>query len=283
MKRKICIILYFIGSLLSLQIFAQYPQMDFPLQIGNRWQYSDGGFNLDGESRAIKDTIMPNGLTYTQITGLLINGLYRKEGQKVFCYNTSINTEYLKYDFSLKKGDTVSIQSYVIGKILTKVYSGGTINILGYTKNYMAFYEDDINSTNDHLEEVADGLGIILNFGEGPKLVLKGAIINGIQYGEILKVEKPNKHIPINFHLYQNYPNPFNPTTIIKYDIPLYSHVKIIVYNSLGEIIRILLNKYQSPGTYKLNFNASGLSSGVYYYQMLTEGKVLTKKLILIK
>lgn len=91
------------------------------------------------------------------------------------------------------------------------------------------------------------------------------------------------ENIPHKYSHLQNYPNPFNPITTIVYEIPVYSHVKMIVYNSLGVLIKTLQNKYQSPGIYKVYFNAIGLASGVYYYQLLTENKVITKKLLLIK
>jgi hypothetical protein len=110
------------------------------------------------------------------------------------------------------------------------------------------------------------------------------AEINGKIYGKsITSVDKMESLIPSNYKLYQNYPNPFNPATTFGYDIPVYSHVKILVYNSLGQTIRTLLDKYDSPGSHKIIFNAENLASGVYYYQLLTEGKVFTKKLLLIK
>ncbi|MBN1637426.1 MAG: S8 family peptidase, partial [Ignavibacteriales bacterium] len=76
---------------------------------------------------------------------------------------------------------------------------------------------------------------------------------------------------PSEFVLKQNYPNPFNPITNIEYSVATTGNVKIIIYNILGEKIEELTNKIHSPGEYKINFVATNLSSGVYFYTMETE------------
>jgi hypothetical protein len=92
-----------------------------------------------------------------------------------------------------------------------------------------------------------------------------------------------------NFELYQNYPNPFNPSSVIRYEIPSLSYVKINVYNLLGQLVRELTNDIKSVGIHQISFNGSGLSSGVYYYSIQADpvdGKLSyknTKKMILIK
>jgi photosystem II stability/assembly factor-like uncharacterized protein len=86
-----------------------------------------------------------------------------------------------------------------------------------------------------------------------------------------------------NYNLYQNYPNPFNPTTIISYSIPKTSFVTIKVYDILGREVTTLVDGEKSPGNYKINFNASSYSSGVYFYQLKAGNFSQTKKLILLK
>lgn len=88
---------------------------------------------------------------------------------------------------------------------------------------------------------------------------------------------------PMEYILFQNYPNPFNPKTTITYKIPKTMHVKILVFNSIGEQVQILENQYQSPGTHEIELKMDGLSSGVYYYQMITNFKIITKKFVLLK
>lgn len=100
--------------------------------------------------------------------------------------------------------------------------------------------------------------------------------------------KKNNKETPTNFQLYQNYPNPFNPTTTIKYEIPEESFVKIIIYDILGREIVTLVNKEQTTGRYEVSFNASNLSSGVYFYSLSVTSSnkinnIQVRKMVLIK
>jgi len=94
---------------------------------------------------------------------------------------------------------------------------------------------------------------------------------------------------PRTFSLKQNYPNPFNNTTVIEYVLPEKSKVSIKVYNILGQLVLTLFeNKIDIPGIHKVNFNASGLSSGVYLYRLIAETehneiKSLTKKVLYLK
>jgi hypothetical protein len=89
--------------------------------------------------------------------------------------------------------------------------------------------------------------------------------------------------VPQNFELGQNYPNPFNPTTEISYTIAKAGNVTLKVYNMLGQYVATLVNGFQPANTYKVNFNASGLSSGMYLYELRTGSSVMTKKMVLMK
>ena len=97
-------------------------------------------------------------------------------------------------------------------------------------------------------------------------------------------------YVPTQLSLYQNYPNPFNPSTKIKYTIPSVtlsevegSKVVLKIYDVLGNQVATIVNEEQPAGTYEVQFNAAGLSSGVYYYQIKTNGYLETKKMILIR
>jgi hypothetical protein len=92
-----------------------------------------------------------------------------------------------------------------------------------------------------------------------------------------------------SFSLEQNYPNPFNPTTQIKYSLLSNSNVKITIYNTLGEKMNELTNEVQQAGVHIMNFNATGLSSGIYFYSIQanavdgSQSFKATKKMILMK
>ena len=85
------------------------------------------------------------------------------------------------------------------------------------------------------------------------------------------------------YRLNQNYPNPFNPTTTISFTIPATSNVSLKVFNILGKEVATIVNETKSAGNYSINFNASGLSSGVYFYQLTTDNFTSTKKFTLMK
>ena len=85
------------------------------------------------------------------------------------------------------------------------------------------------------------------------------------------------------FELEQNYPNPFNPSTRINYSVPSASFVRLKVYDILGNEVAILVNEEKPAGEYQLEFDASELTGGVYFYQLTSNSFVDTKKMILLK
>ena len=99
----------------------------------------------------------------------------------------------------------------------------------------------------------------------------------------IVGVKEAEFSPPHEFSLTQNYPNPFNPTTTIKYQIPQSAFVNLSVFNILGEKIVTLINKVQTAGEYKIDFNASSLPSGVYLYRIQAEQYSETKKMVLLR
>jgi len=100
------------------------------------------------------------------------------------------------------------------------------------------------------------------------------------EYSDVVEVEV---EAPKQFVVYQNYPNPFNPTTNISYEIPVKSNVVIKVYNVLGSEVATLLNEEKLPGRYQVEFKASHLPSGIYFYSINAGEYKSTKKMILLK
>lgn len=88
---------------------------------------------------------------------------------------------------------------------------------------------------------------------------------------------------PKDYLIAQNYPNPFNPTTTIKYQLPQAGFVTLKVYDALGNEVKSLVNGNEDAGYYEVNFNASNLASGLYFYQIKSNGFISTKKMILTK
>jgi hypothetical protein len=96
-------------------------------------------------------------------------------------------------------------------------------------------------------------------------------------------VINPAGLIPGQFSLSQNYPNPFNPSTSISYSIPKAGHVEMKIYNTLGEEVTVLVNEMKQPGVYKVDFNASNLASGIYFYRITSADFTDVKKMVVIK
>ncbi len=100
------------------------------------------------------------------------------------------------------------------------------------------------------------------------------------EYSDEIEVEVNG---PLTFSLEQNYPNPFNPFTIIKYSVPENGFVKLSVYNLTGEEVNVLVNGQVNTGFYEIEFDATSLPSGIYFYIIQAGSFVETKKMVLMK
>ncbi len=155
--------------------------------------------------------------------------------------------------------------------LFSNTYSTGLVNLTSLKgKNIKVIFEFE----SDADSAMGSGLQIDNAVIYTPKLVA----VN----------DNNSNSFPNKFTLEQNYPNPFNPSTKVRYSIPALgtSHalsVQLKVYDVLGNEIATLVNKEQQPGNYEIDFNASGLSSGMYFYTLTTGSFSSTKKMILMK
>ncbi len=132
---------------------------------------------------------------------------------------------------------------------------------------------------NQSLQEFTfnvEGRPEYLSFDPGNK------IMKEVQVTDSVDVTKPDTYI-----LEQNFPNPFNPSTTIRYEIPVtqegFVPIKLIVYNSLGQRVAVLVNEDKPSGIYQAELNMSGLSSGIYYYTLTAPGLTISKKMVVVK
>jgi dienelactone hydrolase len=89
--------------------------------------------------------------------------------------------------------------------------------------------------------------------------------------------------VPVQFSLAQNYPNPFNPTTVVRYELPLASSVRLAVYDILGREVSVLVNERREAGVHEVKFDGGGLASGVYFYRLQAGSFTETNKLLLLR
>ncbi|HRE39986.1 MAG TPA: FG-GAP-like repeat-containing protein [Ignavibacteria bacterium] len=101
--------------------------------------------------------------------------------------------------------------------------------------------------------------------------------------GGIVNIKKSDSYSPQKFELKQNFPNPFNPETNIKFSVSKSDFIKLIVYDLTGKEVKSLVNANLTSGNYVVTFNAEGLSSGVYFYSLISGDFVSTKQMILLK
>jgi hypothetical protein len=115
---------------------------------------------------------------------------------------------------------------------------------------------------------------------------LLGCVIDGVAYGDtaftIVSVEDEFQQ-PESFVLKQNYPNPFNPSTTIRWQLPVSNWLTLKIYDLLGNEIATLVDGFKPAGEYEVDFDASGLASGIYFYQLRVKNYIETKKMQLLK
>lgn len=138
---------------------------------------------------------------------------------------------------------------------------------------YAAQLITDGDATNDELAK-----NICEDINEG-KMLEAGLIPES----NIVYKLSPGGKLPSNFVLTQNYPNPFNPSTKISFEIPEKGEVSLRVFDLVGREVATLVNKNISKGSYEVEFNATGLPSGIYFYQLRAGNFVHTKKMVLMK
>ena len=127
------------------------------------------------------------------------------------------------------------------------------------------------------------------------ELIIYNARVNNLYFQEFCKryresggeligfgIGNINTEAPSGFSLSQNYPNPFNTTTNIKFYVGETSHIKILVYDIMGDEIQTLVNKTLKPGTYESSFDGSSLTNGVYFYKM-SAGDYSETKIMMLK
>jgi len=136
--------------------------------------------------------------------------------------------------------------------------------------------------------QVSDLFTIDVNTGEGTIVGSVGLkALTGLAYeetGVISAVEGgDDKSIPTDFTLSQNYPNPFNPGTAIEFSLPVNSNVTLTIYNLLGQVVTTLVNEDKPAGAYSVEFNATNLPSGIYFYKLEAGTFIQTKKMVLLK
>ena len=271
----------------------------YPLNIGDYWQYEIGKGHLANNNpdsiigiasfEIVGDTVLGNGKKYFHRTskgmeshfmGILKTQFLRIDSTSGIVYgNNGIDGEFIIDSLFASINDTVQYFT---------IYDMSTKSILGIDTETKTCIPSVMFSHDFYQWDISKNFGLSwYYYGDGSQMdkyqyQLVYAKINGNESGTFVDVQRPEK-VLFKYRLSQNYPNPFNPSTTISYSIPQRNFVQLIVYDILGREVSSLVNKEQAAGNYKVEFNASYLSSGVYFYRLQSGGFSETKKLILLQ
>jgi Secretion system C-terminal sorting domain/Sortilin, neurotensin receptor 3, len=233
------------------------------------------------------------GTTYTNVT----SGLPTRTITSVYVHPDSSNVAVVTFSgfgagkvYKTTNGASswVSISSNLPDSPVNDVliyYPGVSTSIYYAAMDIGVFFTDDYGAS---WAELAEGLpntvAMHLDYHQATNRLRIGTHGRGVwETDNPVGLINYNNQTPESYSLEQNYPNPFNPVTNIKYSIVNSGFVKLAVYDMLGRELKSIVNENQRPGTYTAQFDASKLTSGVYFYRLETPDFVETRKMILVK
>jgi len=245
----------------------------------------DNGVSWDKVKSNFNDSVSISGQpAYSTLSCLYAKGDHLLIGMKIYPSDSHYTSNIGGVFHLIKNGSewVVKDSSFIGQQIISMAGNNSDVFLATETGIY---YSSDYGS---NWKDISSGL-------QNPSvtaLVIKNSYLfasttNGVWkrplFEIISDVKVQSKELPTKFSLDQNYPNPFNPTTVISYQLPESSHVKLIVYDILGREVAVLVNNYQHSGNYSVEFNASKLSSGIYIYTIHANEFLQSKKMIVLK
>ncbi len=257
----------------------------FPLQVGNTWTWNSL-IRKDSIEKII-DTVRIGGNKYFRfnhyrnLDSILVR---RNEKNQILLRKDSSDLVWL--DFSAEAGTSWNFPSFnepswqitLLSKDDTVKFNGKVL-----THCYEFMYGGNIDA--GWTEWFAPGLGCVkreqITLHGADWIFLQNANIDSVQI--VTAVSSSHSEVISQFFLNQNYPNPFNPTTVISYRLVGSSFVILKVYDVLGKEIATLVNEQKETGTYKVKFDATKISSGIYFYKLNAGNFTEVKKMQVLK
>ncbi|NQT24359.1 T9SS type A sorting domain-containing protein [candidate division KSB1 bacterium] len=301
---------FLVGIIISASLFAQLDSLNvqYPLNTNDYWEYLEQPSPLFTiYKRIIGDTLMPNGHLYKIIRENDDHNptLYKYSFQRIsdssevyqYVHWDSIPDEEKLFELNVKVGDRwkypknsisgwLSIPLDSAYLVVDRIYNE---EVLGRELG-VVYIIPSAGGLDERTFALADSLGIRSWGFEGGEFVLQGARINGREYGVITSgVESSSHHMDYNSLCL--YPNPFNQSTAIYYNVPESAggqNVRLELYNTLGQRVRILLNKPMSSGEYWTLWNGKDeqgvrVASGIYILNLMAKNVSLSRKITLTR
>lgn len=276
----------FIGMIMiSSQLFAQIPNNGF-----ENWDQSEPIDWVTSNAWFLKTVSATenshSGLKGMKLTTLAIGGMLMpaiaSSGTEGDGFPVSERHQQLSLFYKFNSTNSTAYFFVSVGMIKNgEAIGGGVTTITSSANSFTAlnipitYIDNQIPDSAVIMFQVADPLSDTSASGTY-------AIVDDLSFNLLTDVTDDRLTI-CDFNLEQNFPNPFNPSTSIRYSIGVRQHVKLNVYDAVGNEIAALVNEEKSPGTYNIIFDASALSSGVYFYTLSAGSKIYSKKMIFIK
>ena len=285
--------LTFIWLFCSSLLLAQAPLDFFPHHLGDIWEYwvdaGPGGL-ITKQNEITKDSLGNNGRYYLEtswfgkfVVDTTTFEVFKLYGtlDKLYKLDADSGDSWIVWEDSTSQFQFIAVISGIFEDTLFN--QPVIIKIIDYFY-YTIGAPESLWTQTDY---ISSNFGLIQRDLDQtyPAYFLRGALIDSTLFGTVSSIAKwENFEIPNIFSLQQNYPNPFNPTTTIQYNLLIAADAELTIYDLLGRKIETLVNTKQNAGNYRIEFNGSSLSSGIYLYRFNVNNKtILTRKMILLK
>jgi hypothetical protein len=207
---------------------------------------------------------------------------------KTYLWSNSLWTNYAKtnYDYT-GTGETDEYIIYIWESDTWKnyyrfdyIYDTGNRNYLNQKYMWNAGWQLSSKDDNSFDENKNMILSITQSYTDGNWTNQSKAEYSYIEFTGLIE---PSSSLPAEIELYQNYPNPFNPETEISFSLKKDSSISLELFNTSGQLIKVLYNEKQPAGHHRIKIDASDLESGIYFYTLRSGNDFITKKMTLIK
>ncbi len=192
----------------------------------------------------------------TRLLGLILLGVFASASSTsatvhIVLFGGALGEAYSPNSFSAFVGDTVRWEGdFGIHPLSSTTIPGGASS-----------WHNDAGTTFDYVIMVPGTFNYQCDVHQPIMVGSFSAVLTGVE-------ASGGGESPVTFRLQQNYPNPFNPATVIGYQLPAVSNVRLVVYDLLGQEVSVLVNQQQGAGIYQVRFDAAGLASGMYEYRL---------------
>lgn len=256
----------------------------FPHNVGDRWEYVEISSGRVTILEITKDSIGTDSSDYV-FFNFDVSPYYRID-PSLNVFELPYSENYLRYKLNI---DTCSF--WFNPQSGSQLYSWMAVveTVIFFSKQTIAKrykYGPGNPCGSGALEEhqLAKGFGLVYKQREPYEIYyLRGCIVAGDTFGIITSVKQRGNEIPTSFMVKQNYPNPFNPSTRIDYDLSGSGDIRITVYDILGRKVETLVDGRQQAGSYSIQWNAKGISSGLYFCRFMYNGNNRILKMVLTK